>query len=75
MAPPAAVDFRFADPEPGFDRSRVAGVVARLVSVRDPSTATALEVAAGGKLYQVGVRSAPGMLETQQGIGCCSEVQ
>jgi hypothetical protein len=28
-------------------------MVARLVRVKDPSTSTALEVAAGGKLYQV----------------------
>jgi structural maintenance of chromosome 2 len=31
----------------------VKGVVARLVRVKDASAATALEVAAGGKLYQV----------------------
>ena len=29
------------------------GVVAKLVRVKDPANATALEVAAGGKLYQV----------------------
>ena len=29
-------------------------MVARLVRVKDPATSTALEVAAGGKLYQVG---------------------
>lgn len=29
------------------------GVVAKLVHLRDPTTTTALEVAAGGKLYQV----------------------
>ncbi len=50
----AGVDFSFKDPDRGFDRSRVKGVVARLVRVRDASAATALEVAAGGKLYQVG---------------------
>lgn len=41
------------DPERGWDHSRVKGVVAKLVRVKDPSTATALEVAAGGRLYQV----------------------
>ena len=50
--PPAAVDFQYRDPERGFDRSRVKGVVAKLVRVQDPATSTALEVAAGGKLYQ-----------------------
>lgn len=49
----ANVDFRYVDPEKGFDRSRVKGVVARLVRVKDPNTTTALEVAAGGKLYNV----------------------
>lgn len=29
------------------------GVVAKLVRLQDPATTTALEVAAGGKLYQV----------------------
>ena len=29
------------------------GVVAKLVHLQDPTTTTALEVAAGGKLYQV----------------------
>lgn len=53
LMPVAAIDFRYSDPERGFDRSRVKGVVAKLTRVADPSTATALEVAAGGKLYQV----------------------
>ncbi|PSC74142.1 structural maintenance of chromosomes 2-1-like [Micractinium conductrix] len=53
----SAIDFRYADPERGFDRSRVKGVVAKLTRVADPATATALEVAAGGKLYQVVVDS------------------
>ncbi len=51
--PCAGTDFQFQDPERGFDRARVKGVVARLVRVKDASAATALEVAAGGKLYQV----------------------
>ena len=47
------MDFQYRDPERGFDRSSVKGVVAKLVRVKDPANATALEVAAGGKLYQV----------------------
>lgn len=50
----ADCSFQYSDPRPGFDRSKVFGVVARLVRVTDASAATALEVAAGGKLYQVG---------------------
>ena len=45
--------FNYSDPRANFDRSKVRGVVAKLIRVRDPSTSTALEVAAGGKLYQV----------------------
>ena len=47
------MDFQYRDPERGFDRSSVKGVVAKLVRVKDPADTTALEVAAGGKLYQV----------------------
>ena len=46
-------DFQFRDPEAKFDRSRVKGVVAKLMQVKDPASVTALEVVAGGKLHQV----------------------
>ena len=49
----AALEFRYSDPHPGFDRSKVKGLVAELVTVKDEASATALEVAAGSKLYQV----------------------
>lgn len=45
--------FAYKDPEPGFDRSRVKGLVAKLVRVRDSQNSTALEITAGAKLYQV----------------------
>lgn len=47
------VNFEYHDPEQGFDRNKVKGVVAKLVHLQDLTTTTALEVAAGGKLYQV----------------------
>jgi structural maintenance of chromosome 2 len=50
--------FQFSDPVPKFDRSKVKGLVADLVRVRDVAYATALEVAAGGKLYNVVVEDA-----------------
>jgi hypothetical protein len=53
----AGLDFRYSSPEPGFQKERVKGVVAKLVRLRDEATTTALEVAAGGKLYQVVVDS------------------
>ncbi|KAK9829006.1 hypothetical protein WJX72_003368 [[Myrmecia] bisecta] len=48
-----SMNFQYRDPERNFDRSKVKGVVATLVRIQDPTTTTALEVAAGGKLYQV----------------------
>eukprot|EP00854_Cymbomonas_tetramitiformis_P009275 gene9275-10987_t len=52
------VDFQYRDPERNFDHSRVKGVVARLLRVREPEAAQALEVVAGGKLYNVVVDTA-----------------
>uniref|UniRef100_A0A0E0CBS2 SMC hinge domain-containing protein n=1 Tax=Oryza meridionalis TaxID=40149 RepID=A0A0E0CBS2_9ORYZ len=49
----ANVHFNYRDPVKNFDRSKVKGVVARLIKIKDGSTATALEVAAGGRLYNV----------------------
>lgn len=47
------LSFEYRDPAKGFDRSKVKGLVAKLITVTEPDAATALEVAAGGKLYQV----------------------
>ncbi|KAH6824279.1 structural maintenance of chromosomes 2 [Perilla frutescens var. hirtella] len=47
------VEFNYRDPEKNFDRSRVKGVVAKLINVKDSSAVVALEVAAGGKLFNV----------------------
>lgn len=49
----ARLSFNYKDPVRGFDRSKVKGVVATLVKVKDTAHSTALEVAAGGKLFQV----------------------
>jgi structural maintenance of chromosome 2 len=51
----AAIDFSYSDPYPNFDRSQVKGLVANLIDL-DPAmykNATALEICAGGKLYNV----------------------
>lgn len=50
--------FKYSDPVRGFDRSKVKGLVAKLIKVKDSKNATALEVVAGGKLYQVVVDEA-----------------
>ncbi|KAL8141468.1 hypothetical protein V2J09_014500 [Rumex salicifolius] len=49
----ANVDFSYSDPTRNFDRSKVKGVVARLIKVKDSSTMTALEVVAGGRLFNI----------------------
>jgi len=49
--PQLTLDYR--DPERGFDRRSVRGVVGKLFNLRDVGTATALEVTAGGRLYNV----------------------
>jgi chromosome segregation ATPase len=49
------LDFSYSDPTPNFDRSKVKGLVVTLVGLPETSEryATALEVSAGGKLYNV----------------------
>ncbi|CAI5459321.1 unnamed protein product [Closterium sp. Yama58-4] len=51
------VGFSYSDPERGFDRRKVKGVLARLFRMRDASMATALEVVAGSRLHNVVVDS------------------
>ncbi|KAJ8000529.1 hypothetical protein DPEC_G00181060 [Dallia pectoralis] len=45
--------FDYRDPERGWDRSRVKGLLANLITVSDVSYSTGLEVVAGGRLYNV----------------------
>ena len=52
------LNFKYSDPVRGFDRSKVKGLVAKLIEVKDSKHATALEVVAGGKLFQVVVDEA-----------------
>lgn len=48
-------NFEYTNPAPNFDRSKVKGLVANLISIptEHHDKAEALEVCAGGKLYQV----------------------
>ena len=46
------LQFEYTAPTPGFDHSRVKGPVAKLIRLKDPATATALEVAAGGRVRE-----------------------
>jgi structural maintenance of chromosome 2 len=55
----ANLDFTYTDPTPNFDRSQVKGLVAQLFTL-DPkhfASATALEICAGGRLYNVVVEN------------------
>ncbi|KAI4116567.1 MAG: hypothetical protein LQ338_007687, partial [Usnochroma carphineum] len=56
----ASIDFSYSDPAPGFNRSKVKGVVAQLFTLDKEKTqaGTALEICAGGRLYNVVVDSA-----------------
>ncbi len=56
----ANMDFSYSDPAPGFDRSKVKGLVAQLFTLDKARTnaGTALEICAGGRLYNVVVDSA-----------------
>lgn len=56
----ANIDFNYADPVPHFDRSKVKGLVAQLFTLDKDSTQAgiALEICAGGRLYNVVVDTA-----------------
>ncbi|KAJ8323186.1 Structural maintenance of chromosomes protein 2 [Batrachochytrium dendrobatidis] len=51
--------FSYSDPTPNFDRLKVKGLVAELINISKENldSSTALEVCAGGKLYNVVVES------------------
>ncbi|KAM0328197.1 hypothetical protein ACHAQA_005604 [Verticillium albo-atrum] len=55
----ANIDFNYHDPVPNFDRSKVKGLVAQLFTLDKEHTqaGTALEICAGGRLYNVVVDS------------------
>ncbi|KAI1436068.1 RecF/RecN/SMC N terminal domain-containing protein, partial [Xylaria sp. CBS 124048] len=55
----ANIDFGYSDPTPSFDRSKVKGLVAQLFTLDKDHTeaGTALEICAGGRLYNVVVDS------------------
>jgi structural maintenance of chromosome 2 len=55
----AGIDFSYSDPVANFDRSRVKGLVAQLFTLdkKHAQAGTALEICAGGRLYNVVVDS------------------
>ncbi|XP_067931601.1 structural maintenance of chromosomes protein 2-like [Watersipora subatra] len=48
-----SLQFDYTAPDRNFPHKKVRGPVAKLIQVKDVSTATALEVVAGGKLYNI----------------------
>jgi len=65
----ANIDFNYADPVPNFDRSKVKGLVASLFTLdkRFTQAGTALEICAGGRLYNVVVDTAETGTQLLQG--------
>src|SRR5260370_42075189 len=51
----SGLDFSYTDPVPNFDRRQVKGLIASLITIdeSDWDKSTALEIAAGGRLYNV----------------------
>ena len=49
------LNFEYSDPSPGFNRAKVKGLAATLISLDEQhyNKSTALEIAAGGKLYNI----------------------
>ena len=49
------LNFEYSDPRPGFDRRKVKGLAATLISLGEEhyDKSTALELSAGGKLFNV----------------------
>lgn len=46
-------EFQYQDPEPGFDRTKVKGMLCNLFTVRDPVYHVALSTCGGGTLYNM----------------------
>uniref|UniRef100_A0A8C0J8G9 Structural maintenance of chromosomes 2 n=1 Tax=Chelonoidis abingdonii TaxID=106734 RepID=A0A8C0J8G9_CHEAB len=53
MAKFPSLRFEYKDPEKNWNPNHIKGLVASLITVKEISTATALEVVAGGKLYNI----------------------
>lgn len=55
----ANIDFSYSDPTPNFDRRQVKGLIAQLFTLEEKNfaSATALEICAGGRLYNVVVEN------------------
>ena len=49
----ARLNFNYKDPERNFNRNSVKGILGKLFQIKDTKTCTALEIVAGGKLFNI----------------------
>lgn len=68
------LQFDYKDPEKNFDRSKVHGLVCKLIKIKDVKMATALEVSAGGKVRELRIVTEMFILSPSLCIWLCTEL-
>lgn len=68
------LQFDYKDPEKNFDRSKVHGLVCKLIKIKDVKMATALEVSAGGKVRELRIVTEMYILSPSLCVWLCTEL-
>lgn len=68
------LQFDYKDPEKNFDRSKVHGLVCKLIKIKDVKMATALEVSAGGKVRELRIVTEMFILSLPLCVWLCTEL-
>lgn len=68
------LQFDYKDPEKNFDRSKVHGLVCKLIKIKDVKMATALEVSAGGKVRELRIVTEMFILSPSLCVWLCTEL-
>lgn len=68
------LQFDYKDPEKNFDRSKVHGLVCKLIKIKDVKMATALEVSAGGKVRELRIVTEMFILSPPLCVWVCTEL-
>lgn len=68
------LQFDYKDPEKNFDRSKVHGLVCKLIKIKDVKMATALEVSAGGKVRELRIVTEMFILSPPLCVWLCTEL-
>lgn len=68
------LQFDYKDPEKNFDRSKVHGLVCKLIKIKDVKMATALEVSAGGKVRELRIVTEMFILSPSLCVWVCTEL-